>query len=113
VNTLDIEAWNKPADGGNSIPMGIIHFRVNEEAHVRLEQAEQALIDGDDTERMLDIDMTTMELETPAECGTLADCQLRIYVKPGEERGHFHLVGHKASDGTLVYSNAVMVDQLG
>ncbi|POA17870.1 hypothetical protein C1886_19770 [Pseudomonas sp. FW300-N1A1] len=35
----------------------------------------------------------------------LADCQMRVYLHC--ERGQFHLVGHRASDGSLIYSNAV------
>jgi len=54
-----------------------------------------------------------MELITPEECGPLSDCQLRVYLSAGDQRGQFHLVGHRASDGSLIYTNAVMIDQLG
>ncbi|MCY1558702.1 hypothetical protein D9M68_956600 [compost metagenome] len=53
-----------------------------------------------------------MELSTPEECGPLSDIQWRVYLD-ADERGQFHLVGHRASDGGLVYTNAVMIDQLG
>jgi len=52
-------------------------------------------------------------LVTPQECGPLSDCRLRVYLSAGDERGQFHLVGHRASDGSLIYTNAVMIDQLG
>ncbi|MNF17463.1 hypothetical protein D3C80_2209880 [compost metagenome] len=57
--------------------------------------------------------MTTMELVTPDECGPLSDCQLRVYLSRDDQRGHFHLVGHRQSDGSLIFTNAVMIDQLG
>ncbi len=61
---------------------------------------------------MVDLDMSTMELITPQECGPLADYRYRVYLSQ-DQRGQFHLVGHRASDGSLVYTNAVIVDQLG
>jgi len=51
-------------------------------------------------ERFIDVDMDTMELETPAECGALTDCQLRVYLDKHEHRGQFHLVAHRASDNS-------------
>jgi hypothetical protein len=35
---------------------------------------------------------------------------MRVYLSA--ERGQFHLVGHRASDGSLIYTNAVLIDQL-
>jgi hypothetical protein len=112
MNTLTIEGWHKPASDKKSIPMGEFHFRVNEPDHLRLEQAEERLQQSDEKEVFIDVDMSTMELVPPEECGPLADCQLRVYLS-ADQRGQFHLVGHRQSDGTLVYTNAVMVDQLG
>lgn len=112
MNTLTIEGWCKARGASQSMPMGQIHFHVNEADHLRLEQAEERLQQTHEPEAMLDVDMSTLELETPEECGPLSDCQLRVYLSP-DQRGQFHLVGHRASDGSLVYTNAVMVDQLG
>ncbi|WPC06471.1 hypothetical protein ACSX1C_08965 [Pseudomonas sp. MBLB4123] len=113
MNTLTIEGWCKASGAKKSTPMGQFHFRVNEPDHVRLEQAEERLQQTHEPEAMLDVDMSTMELVTPEECGPLSDCKLRVYLSAGDERGQFHLVGHRASDGSLVYTNAVMIDQLG
>ncbi|CAD5202420.1 hypothetical protein [Pseudomonas sp. FEN] len=44
---------------------------------------------------------------------TAADSQFRVYLSARDQRGQLHLVGHRESDGSLVYSNAVMIDQLG
>jgi len=49
-------------------------------------------------------------LKLPEGYGPLSDCQMRVYIH--NERGQFHLVGHRASDGSLIYSNAVLIDQL-
>ena len=111
MNTLTIEGWCKTGEDQKSTQIGSFHFRVDEDSHLRLEQAEERLQDSHESEAMIDIDMENMELQTPEQCGPLADCQLRVYLK--DQRGHFHLVGHRASDGSLIYTNSVMVDQLG
>ncbi|MBT8766979.1 hypothetical protein [Metapseudomonas boanensis] len=113
MNTLTIKGWCKTSDAQKSTPMGDIHFRVNEADHLRLEEAEERLQETHEPEAMIDVDMSTMELITPDECGPLADCQLRVYLSADDQRGQFHLVGHRASDGSLIYTNAVMIDQLG
>ncbi|MDO8697397.1 MAG: hypothetical protein Q7J74_09840 [Pseudomonas sp.] len=113
MNTLNIEGWCKTGADKHSTPMGFINFHVSEADHLRLEQAEAELQTAETPELMVAADMSTLNLETPQECGPLADCQYRVYLSSNDHRGQFHLVGHRASDGSLVYTNAVMVDQLG
>lgn len=113
MNTLTVEGWCKPEGASKSIPIESLHFRVSEQSHLELEQAEEQLKVNHEPEAFVDVDMGSMELATSSDCGPLADCQLRVYLSPNDERGHFHLVGHKASDGSLVYSNAVLVETLG
>jgi len=112
MNTFTIEGWCKAVGAQKSMPMGQIHFRISESDHVRLEQAEERLQQTHEAEALLDVDMSGMELITPEDCGPLSDCQLRVYLSQ-EQRGQFHLVGHRASDGSLVYTNAVVIDLLG
>lgn len=112
MNTLTIEGWCKASGATKSTPAGSFHFRVSEPDHLRLEQAELRLQKTHEAETMIDADMTNMELGTPEACGLLSDCQWRVYLD-ADQRGQFHLVGHRASDGSLVYTNAVMIDQLG
>lgn len=113
MNTLTLEGWYKQPGTDNPQPIECIHFRVSEECHLRLEAAEEQLQKTQQPEVFVDLDMSALELETSTDCGPLRDCQLRVYLHPLNSRGHFHLVGHKTSDNSLVYSNAVMVDQLG
>ena len=113
MNTMTLDAWYKPQGASKSTPLGLIHFHISEADRRRLEEAEEALKDSAEKEKMLDVRMADMELETPPQCGPLSDCQLRVYIHSDDERGHFHLVGHRASDGSLVYTNAMMVDLLG
>ncbi len=113
MNTLTLDGWCKPDSAANPIPVEAIHFRVNERDHRRLELAEEELQQSEAPEKLIDVDMNEMELSTSPDCGPLADCKLRVYLSPVDRRGHFHLVGHRASDQSLVYSNAIMVDQLG
>lgn len=112
MNTFTIEGWCKTVGAQKSMPMGQIHFRISEPDHMRLEQAEERLQQTHEAEALLDVDMSGMALVTPADCGPLSDCQLRVYLSQ-DQRGQFHLVGHRASDGSLVYTNAVVIDLLG
>ena len=113
MNTLTIEGWKKAQRTSKAVPVEMIHFRVNEHYHLLLEQAEEALLENGQNEMLIDIDISTMELKTSKDCGNLTDCQLRVYLSKENQRGHFHLVGRSISDGSLIYSNAIMVDQLG
>ncbi|MDM8349224.1 hypothetical protein P8H27_09970 [Pseudomonas sp. sp1636] len=112
MNTLTIEGWCKARGASRSTPAGSFHFRVSEPDHLRLEQAEERLQKTHEPEALVDADMSRMELDMPQGCGPLSDCQWRVYLNENQ-RGQFHLVGHRASDGGLVYTNAVMIDQLG
>ncbi|MDE3738862.1 MULTISPECIES: hypothetical protein [Pseudomonas] len=113
MNTLTIKSWCKPKGAEKSIPMGDLHFHVNDTDHLRLEEAEERLQQTHEREMMIAADMEHMELITPSECGSLSDLQFRVYLSRDDERGQFHLVGHRESDGSLVYTNSVMIDQLG
>jgi hypothetical protein len=113
MNTFTIEGWCKKNGDKKSTPLGSIHFHVSEAEHVGLEQAEEHLQKNHEPEVMVNVDMTTLELKMPEEYGPLADCQWRVYLSELYERGQFHLVGHRASDGSLIYSNSIMIDQLG
>ena len=92
--------------------MGLIHFYIGGDQRVKLEQAEERLQRSGAAEELLDVDLATLELVTPPECGPLSDCQLRVYLRKEDQRGQFHLVGHRASDGSLIYTNAVLIDAL-
>ncbi|WP_067522229.1 hypothetical protein [Endozoicomonas ascidiicola] len=113
MNTFTIEGWKKKPGAFSPTPINNLHFRINDHYHLLLEQAEESLLDSDKEDVMFAIDMETMELQLPRECGSLADCQLRVYLSQQSQRGQFHLVAHCAEDNSLVYSNAVMIDQLG
>lgn len=126
MNSFEIEAWCKPEGAEKSAPLGLIRFRVTPDMHLKLADAEDQLGDRNDRsdsndsrdsrDRLeLDIDIAEdgLALETPPECGALKDCKFHVYRHRHGERGHFFLVGHRVSDNALVYSNAIVVDQLG
>ncbi|PQO97987.1 MULTISPECIES: hypothetical protein [Pseudomonas] len=110
MSALTIEGWCKPSPDQKSIPVGEIHFYVDGPLHLRLEEAEERLQKTHESEAMVDVDMSTMELVLPEGYAPLSDCQMRVYLQHG--RGQFHLVGHRASDGSMIYTNAVLIDQL-
>lgn len=113
MDTLTIEGWFKPEGASKSTPVDKIHFHVDEQSRLQLEQTEERLKETREAEAFVDADSDSLELATSADCGRLADCRFRVYLSPDDDRGQFHLVGKRASDGSLVYSNAVLVDSLG
>lgn len=76
-----------------------------------LEQAQERLQRTHEPDVMVDVNLSTLELRLPPGYGPLADCRMRVYLY-STLRGHFHLIGHRANDGSLIYSNAVLIDQL-
>ncbi|SDI52570.1 hypothetical protein [Pseudomonas panipatensis] len=111
MSTLTIEGWCKTGSEQKSTPLEDIHFYLNGTDHLHLEQAEEYLQRTHEPDVMVDVDMTTLDLNLPAGCGPLSDCRMRVYLDESQ-RGQFHLVGHRASDGSLIYTNAVLIDQL-
>ena len=110
MSALTIEGWCKVNGQQKSTPMGEIHFYVDGPLHKGLEDAEERLQKTHEREAMVDVDMSTLDLKLPEGYDPLSDCQMRVYLHL--DRGQYHLVGHRASDGSLIYSNAVLIDQL-
>ncbi|MAT49979.1 MAG: hypothetical protein CMK32_02200 [Porticoccaceae bacterium] len=113
MNALHLEGWWKKPGSAKSEPIQWLDFTIDEACHRRLEEAEETLQKTGDKETFLDVDETSLNLKAPEECGPLSDCRLRVYLDSTmERRCHFHLVGHTLKDHSLVYSNAVLIDQL-
>lgn len=112
MSSFSIEGWRKANGADRSTPMEHIDFYLSGLDHLHLEQAEEYLQKSHQRETTVDVDLATLNLSLPHECGALADCNLRVYLRPGDQRGQFHLVGHLLSDGSLIYSNAILIDQL-
>ena len=112
MTTLSIESWYKPEGAKTSCPIGNIQFHVSEDDHLRMETAEEKLHDSSQDELFLDVELAALDAEMPEDYGPLSDCQFRVYINNQDHRGHFHLVGHLAKDGGLVYSNGIMVESL-
>jgi hypothetical protein len=111
--TLDLEGWCKDPVSGVRSPVHNIHFRVTEACHLRLEQAKEDLLRTHQVEKFLDIDPEELAVTISPDCGPLLNYQLRVYLKPADDdQCHFHLVGNRLSDNSLVYSNSVLVDFL-
>ncbi|MEK1907051.1 MAG: hypothetical protein AAAB13_14840 [Pseudomonas sp.] len=111
MSSFSIEGWCKTGTE-KSTPTGMIDFYLDGVYHQHLERAEEHLQKTHEREALVDVDMETLELKLPEDCGPLSDCKLRVYLRPSDQRGQFHLVGHRASDGSLIYTNAVLIDQL-
>ena len=113
MDNLMVEGWCKQPGMDKPTRLERIRFHISPQRHLELEAAEEELYRTHEPEKLVDVDMGELALEMPPEVGQLADCQLRVYLGALDNRGLFHLVGHRASDNSLVYTNAVMVDQLG
>lgn len=112
MDILDIEGWCKVPGEQQPVRIERMAFWVTSDCHTRMEAAEEELLASGGKEIFVDADPETLKLETTPDCGPLTDCQFRVYINSSDHRGHFHLVGHRAMDQGLVYSSAVMVDQI-
>lgn len=112
MSTLSIEGWCKVSSEQHPSRVEDIHFYLNGNDHLNLERAEEYLQRTQEEDVMVDVNPDTLKLSLPKEHEPLSDCKLRVYLNPDTQRGQFHLVGHRASDGSLIYSNAVLIDQL-
>ncbi len=113
MDNLMVEGWCKRPGADKPTRLEQIRFHISPRCHLELEAAEEELYRTHEPEKLVNVDVDELDLEMPAEVGPLSDCQLRVYLAALDNRGVFHLVGHRASDNSLVYTNAVMVDQLG
>ena len=112
MSSLSIEAWVKPNPTAKSVPAGVIEFYISGDDKVRMEQAQEFLQTSTEKEVFLDVDYSTLALVPPQGFGEMTDCQLRVYLRAEDQRGQFHLVGRRAQDGALIYTNAMMIDML-
>ena len=113
MDNLTVEGWCNAPGAEKPIPLDSIRFYISPAYHLMLEAAEEELSKTQAVEKFVDVDMDVLKLEAPSEVGFLSDCRLRVYLSPLDNRGQFHIVGHRASDNGLIYTNSVMVDQLG
>ncbi len=110
--SLTLDSFVKPENADKSQPAGMVHLEIKAADFRRLEEAEAELQREHQREMMLDVDPAELSLELPKEVRELEDCQIRVYIHDDDERGHFHLVGHRKGDHSLFYTNAVMVDYI-
>ena len=106
---LTLETWHKPQRARRSEEIGITRLEIDEHQYRRLEEVELELRSSDAKEAFLDLQDDDVILQPPAKCGSLADCRLRVYLRDDDDSGLFHLVGRRAKDDALVYTNSVMV----
>lgn len=111
MSTFTIEGWCKTSNELKSIALEDVHFCLNGNDHLLLEQAQERLQRTHEPEVMVDVNLSMLELRLPPGYGPLSDCRMRVYLD-STLRGQFHLVGHRANDGSLIYSNAILINQL-
>lgn len=81
--------------------------------HLKLEKLEESMQAEGGSETYLDcgreVDITNSD-----NIRDVSDWRVRVFLSRDDvRRGMFHLVGQRHSDQSVIYSNTVMVDQLG
>lgn len=112
MSAMTLEGWCKTTAEQKPTPLEDIRFSLTDDNRLHLEQAEVYLQENHQKDMMVDADLNTLDVRMPDGVGPLADCMFRVYLGGPEHRGQFHLVGHSARDGSLIYTNAVLIDQL-
>jgi hypothetical protein len=112
MNTFELEGWQKHSKHDQSEPFGLISFHVGEQAHLKLERLEESLQEKGQHETYVD-SMYDISVDSTEDITDVDEWKVRLFLSRDDQRGMFHLVGHRSKDGSIVYSNSVMVDQLG
>jgi hypothetical protein len=96
---ITVETFLKPNPQAESEAAGRTTLVIDENAFLALEKAEElyAVRDQD-----IDVDL-------PSDIGALKEENVRIFLSPGSEAGHFHLVARRAEDDALVYTEPAMI----
>lgn len=106
---LSLETFCKGADEQSSNEIGRSAVTVSADSYRKLEALEQQLRESDQQELFADIHDTAIDVETPDAVDQLRQCKVRLYLDGEQQAAHFHLVGHRADDNSLIYTNPVLV----
>ena len=106
---LSLEAWEESSKSDQSEEVGTIRLEIGDREFRSLERMENELKQSENREAFLNVSPQTLSLQTPGHCGPLSDCKIRVYLREEDDTGHFHLVGRRAENDALIYTNAVMV----
>ena len=106
---LSLEAWQKSHESEEVEEMGTVRMEISEREFSSLAKIERDLKESEEREAFLKVSPATLSLQPPRECGPLADCKIRVYLREEDDTGHFHLVGRRAANDAPVYTNSVML----
>ena len=109
---LRLDTYRKGAPGETSQELGVSTLEFAEPEIRLLEKLEKELMQSDENSLLHDVSPKALHLDTPAACGALKDCQLRLVHENDLDASHVHLVAKQASDDSLVYTDTVMVRML-
>ena len=105
---LSLDTYCK-TEGRPSREIGRSTVEVSAGGFRALESLEEKLRASEQQELYADADEASITLELPEAIDSLTDCQVRVFLGGEEQAAHFHLVGREANEGSLVYTNPVMV----
>jgi hypothetical protein len=109
MTMLTLEGWCRKPGAQAPMPLERMRFHISGQCRHALEKATEELERTGESERLIPVELDDLALEMLPECGSLSDCQLRVYLGEEDGRAQFHLVGHSARDNSLVYSNPSLV----
>ena len=98
VVKLALETWHKSHQAQQSEEVGVTRLDIGEAHYRRLEEVELNLKESQRKEAFVEVDGSDIDLQPPRQCGPLAECKIRVYLREDDDSGHFHLVGRRASD---------------
>lgn len=109
---LRLETFRKSDPSQPSVELGLTLLEFAEPEIRLLEELERQLQQSSEDALLHDISPEVINLEPPASCGELKQCQLRLVHEGDLDATHVHLVARQASDDSLIYTNTVMVRML-
>lgn len=106
---ITVETFLKPNPQAESEAAGQTTLVIDESAFLALEKAEESLKEGESAEALYAVRDQDIEVDPPSDIGALKEENVRVFLSPGSEAGHFHLVARRAADDALVYTEPAMI----
>lgn len=106
---LKLETFRTTDYNDDPEELGRASVEIGEEEYMLLQNLESKLKASTMTQTVEEIDASHLRFNPPDECGRLADCKVQVYLGKESEAGHFHLVGRRVADDSLIHTSSVML----
>ncbi|EED35640.1 hypothetical protein NOR51B_1587 [Luminiphilus syltensis NOR5-1B] len=106
---LTLETYRKTDPHNGSDALGTSSMMIADNLYRTLETLEKQLQQSGREDLHYEVDPAVIALRTPAECGDVENCKLRLFIDPATGNGQFHLVANERGGQTLYYTESAMV----